>query len=512
VVSSTENTEIVTDNEKAVENDKQSEGVAPSPFMATSIQQETSPKLGKSRPNSSKKRRWFSQNKVAPAFIVDEVNSFSPTSFGSESSSPVEPPTIPQAPLVVHASGNEIGTLESASILYSTETTPEISEQELLEHQKILKKLRSTSSGNIITVAPAPADKRSSYLQHRNSKLGIENISSISNDNLASLSETSSLEHQENNHYPKQMSFNSIQTVRVLPINSPTLGTIEIRELDQRADHRHNDVDDDGNGNIHQDLVLEDINDSETEPVPSLALTSHPPVNDIKLMNISDEYDESTENQSKKSPATTNDKSEHHSTTADQHEAMTVKDECQSQLTSEEEIQPNVHESDLFISDVVDDTKANSKLKFDHHINAPTIIDDECDSNIHTIKRGKILLPPLELTDSLNAKNKKNIQDEQIKDGPVDAIEPEKMLQAVTENEEHEEIIIEEFQEEKEKQTDACMPLLRAKSTTSLYGTTYESKRKRNPPEYFHHRQNKVLSPPCPPFGTIQPTEYESNL
>ncbi|XP_019859917.1 PREDICTED: uncharacterized protein LOC109588178, partial [Amphimedon queenslandica] len=76
----------------------------------------------------------------------------------------------------------------------------------------------------------------------------------------------------------------------------------------------------------------------------------------------------------------------------------------------------------------------------------------------------------------------------------------------------------EEEEEEEENRVEGVpeMPLLRVKSTTSLYVPDYEyqNKRKRATPSYAAHCINSstALGPPCPLYGVTQPTEAESKI
>ena len=94
-----------------------------------------------------------------------------------------------------------------------------VSLSEATEYKQLLKQLQSSSTGTIIPVQPAPKHQRTSYLKHNNSKVGIENVSmittssEISNDDII----TSMNESHDSTH--KQVK-NSPSVIHVLPKRS----------------------------------------------------------------------------------------------------------------------------------------------------------------------------------------------------------------------------------------------------------------------------------------------------
>ena len=94
-----------------------------------------------------------------------------------------------------------------------------VSLSEATEYKQLLKQLQSSSTGTIIPVQPAPKHQRTSYLKHNNSKVGIENVSMITtsseiiNDDII----TSINESHDSTH--KQV-INSPSVIYVLPKRS----------------------------------------------------------------------------------------------------------------------------------------------------------------------------------------------------------------------------------------------------------------------------------------------------
>ena len=102
------------------------------------------------------------------------------------------------------------------------EDEEEMTESELLEYHSFLKKLKSESSGRVVTVAPAPANKRSSYHRHGRSKVGVDNIVAMttSTGTLNGESRPSSASSNLSSISEKE----PIRMVRVLPVDCPGKG------------------------------------------------------------------------------------------------------------------------------------------------------------------------------------------------------------------------------------------------------------------------------------------------
>lgn len=104
-----------------------------------------------------------------------------------------------------------------------------VTQEELIEYQSFLNKLHSSSTGNVITVAPAPTDKRSSYLKHKKSKVGVANvISKATSTGYHSNKRNKSKSNETNNTtVPQSKPMETIQ-VHVIPLESTHTRTEEI--------------------------------------------------------------------------------------------------------------------------------------------------------------------------------------------------------------------------------------------------------------------------------------------
>ena len=151
------------------------------------------------------------------------------------------------------------------------EDEEEMTESELLEYHSFLKKLKSESSGRVVTVAPAPADKRSSYHRHGRSKVGVDNI-------VAMMTSTGTLNGESR---PSSASSNlssvgekeSIRMVRVLPVNCPgkSKGAIVWRgdddnnKMKKKEEEKEKEENDDFKQSSvtakSNDIVIEDTNE-----------------------------------------------------------------------------------------------------------------------------------------------------------------------------------------------------------------------------------------------------------
>uniref|UniRef100_A0A1X7U887 Uncharacterized protein n=1 Tax=Amphimedon queenslandica TaxID=400682 RepID=A0A1X7U887_AMPQE len=132
-----------------------------------------------------------------------------------------------------------------------------MTESELLEYQLFLKKLQSSSSGRVVTVATAPSDRCSSYLKHNHSKVGVESV-------IAMTTSTSSL----NEELRPSLSSGSL--------TGKGRGAVIVKSGDDGDDDkRSNDVSKTG------DLIIEETDEwipptDEQGPLPSSApITSH---------------------------------------------------------------------------------------------------------------------------------------------------------------------------------------------------------------------------------------------
>lgn len=293
----------------------------------------------------------------------------------------------------------------------SNEGTTEISEAELLEHQQFLKRLQSSSSGTVVTVAPAPSSHRSSYLHHKKSKIGIENIA---------LPPSAKPDPDKPVHSTSQTSFTSLRrqsstpsttTIHVLPSTDQTLSstmlvTRETKEKRKKKRPRNkiapipNDVPSTTSPPTQDnDLILEDTNDwipplqtishTLTSKESSDIVVSEVTTNDVILSS------KSTVPQTTGSP-----KYESQTTGFPKYESQTVNSKHESEAFS---LPLSNKKSDIILSDVVNDEPINVTSKKKGLLNFES--KKTSDIEITEVKdqpargRGRICLPPIELTD-----------------------------------------------------------------------------------------------------------------
>ena len=150
------------------------------------------------------------------------------------------------------------------------EDEEEMTESELLEYHSFLKKLKSESSGRVVTVAPAPANKRSSYHKHGRSKVGVDNIVAMttSTGTLNGESRPSSACSNLSSVGEKE----PIRMVRVLPVDCPGKGRGAIvrrgddnNKVKKKEEEKEKEENDDFKQSSvtakSNDIVIEDTNE-----------------------------------------------------------------------------------------------------------------------------------------------------------------------------------------------------------------------------------------------------------
>ena len=283
----------------------------------------------------------------------------------------------------------------------SNEGTTELSEAELLEHQQFLKRLQSSSSGTIVTVAPAPSSHRSSYLHHKKSKIGIENIA---------LPPAAKPDLDKPVHSTSQTSFTSLHRqsstpsatiVHVLPTTDQTLSSnvLVTRETKEKRKKKHprnkiapipTDVPSTTSPPTQDnDLILEDTNDW----IPPLQAISHTLTNKESSDIVVSEVTTNEVIPSSKStmPQTT---------VSPKYESQTVNPKHESQTFS---LPLSDKKSDIILSDVVNDEPfdVTSKRKGLSNFESKKTSDIEITEvkDQLPIGHGRIRLPPIQLTD-----------------------------------------------------------------------------------------------------------------
>ena len=283
----------------------------------------------------------------------------------------------------------------------SNEGTTEISEAELLEYQHFLKRLQSSSSGTVVTVAPAPSSHRSSYLHHKKSKIGIENIA---------LPPSAKPDPDKPVHSTSQTSFTSLRcqsstpsttTVHVLPSTDETLAStlLVTRETKEKRKKKHprnkiapipSDVPSTTSPPTQDnDLILEDTNDW----IPPLQTISHTLTNKESSDIVVSEVTTNDVIPSSKStvPQTTG---------SPKYKSQTVNSKHESQAFN---LPLSNKKSDIILSDVVNDepinvtSKKKGLLNFESKKTSDIEITEVKDQPVKG--HGRIRLPPIELTD-----------------------------------------------------------------------------------------------------------------
>ena len=283
----------------------------------------------------------------------------------------------------------------------SNEDTTELSEAELLEYQQFLKRLQSSSSGTIVTVAPAPSSHRSSYLHHKKSKIGIENIA---------LPPAAKPDLDKPVHSTSQTSFTSLHrqsstpsatTVHVLPITDQTLlsNVLVTRETKEKRKKKHprnkiapipTDVPSTTSPPTRDnDLILEDTNDW----IPPLQAISHTLTNKESSDIVVSEVTTNEVIPSSKSTVP-------QTIVSPKYESQTVNSKHESQTFS---LPLSDKKSDIILSDVVNDEPfdvtsnrrglSNFESKKTSDIEITEVKDQP------PIGHGRIRLPPIQLTD-----------------------------------------------------------------------------------------------------------------
>ena len=283
----------------------------------------------------------------------------------------------------------------------SNEGTTELSEAELLEHQQFLKRLQSSSSGTIVTVAPAPSSHRSSYLHHKKSKIGIENIA---------LPPAAKPDLDKPVHSTSQTSFTSLHRqsstpsatiVHVLPTTDQTLSSnvLVTRETKEKRKKKHprnkiapipTDVPSTTSPPTRDnDLILEDTNDW----IPPLQAISHTLTNKESSDIVVSEVTTNEVIPSSKSTVS-------QTTASPMYESQTVNSKHESQTFS---LPLSDKKSDIILSDVVNDEPFNvtSKRRGLSNFESKKTSDIEITEvkDQPPIGHGRIRLPPIQLTD-----------------------------------------------------------------------------------------------------------------
>ena len=434
---------------------------------------------------------------IAPS--SDDTTSASNEEYTADRSTPSVSKSLQVIPFEIQE--DQDNTLDSGN-----EGTTELSEAELLDYHQFLKRLQSSSSGTVVTVAPAPSSHRSSYLHHKKSKIGIENIALPPatkpdlDKPVHSTSQTSftSLHHQS--------STPSATTVHVLPTTDQTssstvLVTKETKEK-RKKKHPRNKI----------------------APIPTdVPLTTSPPTQDSDLIledtndwipplkSISHTLTSKESSDIVVSEVTTNDVIPSSKNTVPQttvslkYESQTVNSKHESQTFS---LPLSDKKSDIILSDVINDelldvtSKKRGLSNFESKKTSDIEITEVKDQPARS--RGRIHLPPIQLTDlqgigegdtrtkkRSTAKIKKDSKmkgDGRSQDDmkelsvPLNKIEDDNKIEKDPETKKDMEVTTKteatrektkferevEFEEDIDCEEDRPMPLLRVKSTLSL--------------------------------------------
>ena len=203
---------------------------------------------------------------------------------------PSSPPSLPPLSVPPSSLSPPSGPASTKQLLddEGVNDDEELTESELLEYQLFLKRLQSSSSGRVVTVAPAPSDRCSSYLKHNRSKVGVENVIALTtstntlNEESGPSSSGGSLIGASENE--------PIRMVRVLPVNYPGKGkgAVIVKSGDDNNDSKKNKekVNDDvaeysNELNKSNDLIIEETDEwipptDEPGPLsPSVPISSH---------------------------------------------------------------------------------------------------------------------------------------------------------------------------------------------------------------------------------------------
>uniref|UniRef100_A0A1X7SSS1 Uncharacterized protein n=1 Tax=Amphimedon queenslandica TaxID=400682 RepID=A0A1X7SSS1_AMPQE len=397
-----------------------------------------------------------------------------------------------------------------------------MTESELLEYQLFLKKLESSSLGHVVTVAPAPSDRRSSYLKHNRSKVGVENVTAMmtSTSSLNEESRPSSSSGSLTGASKKE----PIRMVRVLPVNYPGKGRGAVivksggdnnnddSEKKMETEKEKNDDVAEHSNDISKvgDLIIEETDEwipptDEQGPLPpslspSVPITSHHK-EDIVIEECDDEEDLSI------TDSGINGYQSEPQSSSRRNESQSSRNKSQSKRNgswSKKNGSASKKKGSTFNRNGSETTRNGSE---------PNRNESQRERSDEFRKTVNLSSVSSELTLVDISEEKEEEEEENFKDSPQAM---ERDTSENIDNKELDEMERGEGEQEEENRVEGVpeMPLLRVKSTTSLYVPDYEyqSKRKRATPSYAAHCINSstALGPPCPLYGVTQPTEAEN--
>ena len=352
------------------------------------------------------------------------------------------------------------------------EDEEEMTESELLEYHSFLKKLKSESSGRVVTVAPAPADKRSSYHRHGRSKVGVDNIVAMttSTGTLNGESRPSSACSNLSSVGEKE----PIRMVRVLPVDCPGKGRGAIvrrgdddnnkmkkkeaeKEKEENSDFKQSPTTAKSN-----DIIIEDTNewipptDDQHPLTPSLPLSLSPSSHrkgDITIEECDNEDDLSSSLDAR-SPESQFIRNGSQSTT--RNEPQFIKNESQSTARNRSQSTARNESQSTARNESQSTTRNESQSGRNGY---------ESTTNLNSVSSD------LTLVDVSEEKDEEEEEEEKVQNNTqtIKVTSSEKDDRKHTRKGEglHED----NGREEKEEEEDevGAMPLLRVKSTTSLY-------------------------------------------